>query len=1118
MKIRIVKSIIFIIIYTIIFQDIHSQQIPAIRNRGADWSKAGIYTNEGINSANNLFNITKYSGTNDQKLLAALNDAKIASGNSIIYFPQGTYLFNNPITLTYNSNPNLDYSNIVFQGDGSDKTILQFNVGKDGNCFRIFGEILGTQYLLQCDVPKDTKNIILPSNTLQVGNWVRLCENDIYVGTFNGGTGVVGQITKLESTVSNGFTIKDKASKKYSIYNNLWIAKINPIKNVGIENLTIQRIGNQEATQDQYELGNNIIMRYAVNCWIKGVVLNNTCRHHIVVDKCSHIKISGSYILNSVSKSTNSYGYGVLLEGSTNCLIENNIFKYLRHAMIVGSGANCNVFGYNYSREQNWTNPPLPWIIEGPDICLHGRYPYANLFEGNSIQRIWLDAMWGYNGPYNTFLRNRLNEFSTHNMLCLNADSTNFVGNDNVMEITNQLPAGDLLSLINATGYVSGTTATYDLHSWWYYNPPNWNSFTQFLHGEYYYSYSAGGFTRSTMLNHTFLNDVSYYLNSRPSFIPAGAYTWPPNGPQLNLDFNMVYEYTNWKIPAEDRYNQTIKTYLPDPFPYNITTNGTLIKDEVWSNPPGNSSIILTGNVTVPSGITLTIKPGAVVKIGTGFQILINGKVDANGAIFQSNSSSDWYGLIINGNVKSYLTNCKFQGCNYGVIVGGSYYWNPEIRQCDIQASIAGIWIKDQGKPYITDSYIKSNGTSVILSTNNASGNITRCKLFGTATYGFKNENSASTDFAYYNSGRSLFDTGFQNSSIYVTGGYPVLNNGQNCINSRYQLFQYSNLTGSSRSATSNFWGGSSPSVSGTVVYSPVLTTLPNPIGPSWVLSKPSNELNKSDDYLSLAWDSFKNGDYIISKEYAKKAYEELKLTEQASEALFIWMKSSLEENNLNNEVETLQKIQNDKSIHPLVCYEAIRWLLKNTTKYGIENRKIEELAFSISPNIQYSKEILMDYYIEILEKEGNSERADKIMNKMLIKYNDQKFIKQKDEIVPLYEEYNNRMSRGLFKPNIFIDSNGKNAEKDNVAFPNPFNLNTKIQYRIDENSTIQIDIYNMLGQRIRALLDDVKQPGKYEIVWDGTNKFRIPVTSGIYLCVIKTNTKREVIKLIVSK
>jgi hypothetical protein len=70
MKMRIVKSIIFIIIYTIIFQDIHSQQIPAIRNRGADWSKAGIYTNEGINSANNLFNITKYSGTNDQKLLA----------------------------------------------------------------------------------------------------------------------------------------------------------------------------------------------------------------------------------------------------------------------------------------------------------------------------------------------------------------------------------------------------------------------------------------------------------------------------------------------------------------------------------------------------------------------------------------------------------------------------------------------------------------------------------------------------------------------------------------------------------------------------------------------------------------------------------------------------------------------------------------------------------------------------------------------------------------------------------------------------------------------------------------------------------------------------------------
>jgi len=69
--------------------------------------------------------------------------------------------------------------------------------------------------------------------------------------------------------------------------------------------------------------------------------------------------------------------------------------------MTIGLGANCNVFVYNYSREQTSYEPQMLG-----DICLHGRYPYANLFEQNIVCQISADNTHNQNRPYNAFLRN----------------------------------------------------------------------------------------------------------------------------------------------------------------------------------------------------------------------------------------------------------------------------------------------------------------------------------------------------------------------------------------------------------------------------------------------------------------------------------------------------------------------------------------------------------------------------------------------------------------------------------------------------------------------------------------------------------------------------------------
>ena len=59
---------------------------------------------------------------------------------------------------------------------------------------------------------------------------------------------------------------------------------------------------------------------------------------------------------------------------------------------------------------------------------------------------------------------------------------------------------------------------------------------------------------------------------------------------------------------------------------------------------------------------------------------------------------------------------------------------------------------------------------------------------------------------------------------------------------------------------------------------------------------------------------------------------------------------------------------------------------------------------------------------------------------------------------------------------------------------PNPFNPSTEIFYNVSQNSFINIKVYNLLGQEVAALVNEMKQPGKYQIRFDGS-----ALSSGMY-------------------
>ena len=64
---------------------------------------------------------------------------------------------------------------------------------------------------------------------------------------------------------------------------------------------------------------------------------------------------------------------------------------------------------------------------------------------------------------------------------------------------------------------------------------------------------------------------------------------------------------------------------------------------------------------------------------------------------------------------------------------------------------------------------------------------------------------------------------------------------------------------------------------------------------------------------------------------------------------------------------------------------------------------------------------------------------------------------------------------------------------------PNPFNPSTLIPYRLDTDGPVRLEIYNLLGQRIRTLVDEVQAAGSYRVSWDARDAAGRRMSSGVY-------------------
>lgn len=84
--------------------------------------------------------------------------------------------------------------------------------------------------------------------------------------------------------------------------------------------------------------------------------------------------------------------------------------------------------------------------------------------------------------------------------------------------------------------------------------------------------------------------------------------------------------------------------------------------------------------------------------------------------------------------------------------------------------------------------------------------------------------------------------------------------------------------------------------------------------------------------------------------------------------------------------------------------------------------------------------------------------------------------------------------------------------------FPNPFNAVTAITYGLPYACHVKLQVFNILGQRVRTLINELEKPGYKQVYWDGKDGFDNPVASGIYFYKIKTEDFAETRKMVLMK
>jgi hypothetical protein len=426
----------------------------------------------------------------------------------IIEFKKGIHYITNPIKVG---------SNTIVRGQGMRETILIYT-GK-GNAFD-FNGISGEKSSLSRNMIPGER--ILPTSTKFMKDEIVLIADTPDFANPNAKPQYHWQIFRVTGENKEGVDVFPRSRLRHSQEKKQIISLI-PVRNSGIENLTLEMSSDNTA-------GIGINFDVAYNCWVKNVELSHSRNAHIWVERSKSLLFQGNYIHHGHGYREDSpfNGYSlVLAEGTSDCIVSNNVFNSLRHSFVVKNGANGNIFSYNFSFDPQ----PKDMQYGSCDWCAHGGYPYMNLAEGNHLALAQSSDNFGQAGPLQTFLRNRFSGLADNRGVVISLEShfPRIIGN----------------AFMNSGIFLQDTTFGAVVVGNWFSVPAV--NLPEKVHF---------GATRCYLNMGTQKGEVprSLYLEERPEFLPKDSFPFNPKYSVLPAEeaYRMVYsKWTDRAIPLQ---------------------------------------------------------------------------------------------------------------------------------------------------------------------------------------------------------------------------------------------------------------------------------------------------------------------------------------------------------------------------------------------------------------------------------------------------------------------------------------------------------------------------------------------------------------------------------------
>ena len=219
-------------------------------------------------------------------------------------------------------------------------------------------------------------------------------------GTCSGGTSETYTVSVSQTVVSEALQAGAHGALVYPVYypnQSGTGGGIAFLQQTGVENLSIMRAPNA-----------GINFNACAYCWAKNVDISEWTSGAINVENSVRVEITGSYLHHSANSVNNGGEYPLAIdEGSTEILVDNNIFAYAGKGMVARAGGAGSVVAYNvFDDEMYDSNSGIGdyWRDQSANAS-HYSGPHHVLFEGNWADSLDNDNTHG-NSTYITFYRN----------------------------------------------------------------------------------------------------------------------------------------------------------------------------------------------------------------------------------------------------------------------------------------------------------------------------------------------------------------------------------------------------------------------------------------------------------------------------------------------------------------------------------------------------------------------------------------------------------------------------------------------------------------------------------------------------------------------------------------